>query len=102
MLNVVLVCQFGASTGMLAENIKKAADERNYEMIINAYSIADANNIVGNADVILLGPQLRCQKKVIEKMLEDKDTPIIVIEPFDYGMMNGESVLDSILNEVKN
>ncbi|WP_071442304.1 PTS sugar transporter subunit IIB [Traorella massiliensis] len=101
MLNVVLLCQFGASTGMLAENIRKAADTRNIEMVINAYSIADAKNVVGNADVILLGPQLRYQKDVIVKLLDDKKTPIIVIEPLDYGMMNGENVLNLILNEVK-
>ena len=83
MLNVVLLCQFGASTGMLAENIRKAADTRNIEMVINAYSIADAKNVVGNADVILLGPQLRYQKDVIVKLLDDKKTPIIVIEPLD-------------------
>ena len=101
MLNVVLLCQFGASTGMLPENIRKAADTRNIEMVINAYSIADAKNVVGNADVILLGPQLRYQKDVIVKLLDDKKTPIIVIEPLDYGMMNGENVLNLILNEVK-
>ncbi len=44
---------------------------------------------------------MRYQKDVIVKLLDDKKTPIIVIEPLDYGMMNGENVLNLILNEVK-
>ncbi|MBQ9036181.1 MAG: PTS sugar transporter subunit IIB, partial [Erysipelotrichaceae bacterium] len=94
------ICQFGASTGMLADNIIQAAKDRSIEAVVNAYSISDAKDVVGNADIVLLGPQLRFQQKKIEQMVNG-EIPVMVIEPFDYGMVNGEAVLTAALNKIK-
>ena len=44
--------------------------------------------------VLLLGPQVRFMKADFEKRLEPKGIPLDVINMADYGMMNGEKVLD--------
>lgn len=70
MFNIVLLCQFGASTGMLAEQIKKAAAKRGEEAIVNAYSFSRIRDVIDGADVILLGPQIRFQKAALEKSMQ--------------------------------
>ncbi|MFR6099994.1 MAG: PTS sugar transporter subunit IIB [Longibaculum sp.] len=42
--------------------------------------------------MILLGPQVRYELKKIQGMYPDK--PVEVINMQDYGMMNGQKVLD--------
>ncbi|HDS4830691.1 TPA: PTS sugar transporter subunit IIB, partial [Citrobacter koseri] len=48
------------------------------------------------ADVILLGPQVRFQKSEIEAVAQGK-IPVAVIDMKDYGAMNGKSVLDFVM-----
>lgn len=99
MLNIVLVCQFGASTGMLAENIKLAAQARGLEAAVNAYGVAEIASVSKNADVVLIGPQMRFQQQEFETKYDQ--VPFLSINPLDYGMMNGEKVLDSALKKIE-
>lgn len=101
MMNIVLLCQFGASTGMLADSIRESAEQRGMKVVVNAYSISEAKNVVKDADVVLLGPQLRFQKAKVESLIDSEDIPVMVVNTMDYGMMNGGAVLDALLKEIK-
>ena len=98
MLNIVLVCQFGASTGMLAENIKKAAQSQGLDVMVNAYGVAEIATVSKNVDVILIGPQMRFQQQEFEQKY--KQVPFLAIDALDYGMMNGEKVLASAMKKI--
>lgn len=100
MYNIVLLCQYGASTGLVSEKIKQAAKERNIEVIVNAYSISEVGNVIDTADVILLGPQVRFKLKGLIKDYGEKGVPIIGIEVADYGRMDGEAILNSALKAI--
>lgn len=99
--NVVLVCQHGASTGMLVEKMLEAAKKRNIEIVINAYSEAKLDLYIDDADVVLLAPQVRFKKSAFEKKYESKGIQILVIDTADYGMLNGEKVLDVVLDALE-
>lgn len=101
MVKIVLLCQYGASTGMLTQKIRQAAQEKGIEAEVNAYSYSDVAKYVDEADVILLGPQIRFKKDEFEKKYADKNTPFVVIDTMDYGRMNGEGVLNSALAAIK-
>jgi len=98
MVNIVLLCQYGASTGMLAERIRMAAVQRGIECVVNAYSFSKISEVIDAADVILLGPQIKLKKASFEKQYADKGVPFQVIDTADYGMLNGENVLTAVLN----
>jgi len=97
MINIVLLCQFGASTGMLADKIKQAAESMGKEAIVNAYSFSRVGEVVDEADIILLGPQIRFKKAAFEKEYADKNVPFVLIDTRDYGMLNGENIFKSVL-----
>lgn len=101
MLNIVLVCQMGASTGMIAENIKQAAKKKQMDAIVNAYGLSELNKVIDSADIVLLGPQVRFNLEKLQKQYADKHVLIAVIDTMDYGMMNGENILNKVLEALK-
>ena len=64
-------------------------------MKIEAHPVGDIEKYGNQADVILLGPQVRYQLAAVKKQYVSK--PVEVINMQDYGMMNGEKVLEHAL-----
>ncbi|ASG76973.1 PTS sugar transporter subunit IIB [Salmonella enterica] len=95
MKNILLVCAAGMSTSMLVKRMCEYAATINAEVNINALAIAEAKNKIKNneADIVLLGPQVRFQKSEIEGVAQGR-IPVAVIDMKDYGAMNGKSVLE--------
>ncbi|MCD8327016.1 MAG: PTS sugar transporter subunit IIB [Lachnospiraceae bacterium] len=73
--------------------MRDAAKEEGFECNINAYSLEEMNNYGPDADVILLGPQVRYNLKKVSDAFPDK--PVAVIDMTLYGMMKGKEVLDN-------
>ena len=96
----MLVCSAGMSTSLLVTKMQKVAEERGLDTDIFAVSASDADNNLENKDVnvLLLGPQVRFMKGQFEQKLQPKGIPLDVINMSDYGMMNGEKVLDQALS----
>ncbi|MDQ0361058.1 PTS sugar transporter subunit IIB [Breznakia pachnodae] len=101
MLNIVLLCQFGASTGMLAKRIEEAALAENVDVTINAYGVTEIGRVINGADIILLGPQMRFQLKEFEESYAEKNVPFMVIDTLDYGMMDGKKVFHCVVEKIK-
>jgi PTS system cellobiose-specific IIB component len=88
------------STGMLRDRIEAAARADGCEMMVWAASEIKAREHVGNADLILLGPQVRYLKPRILEMAAGK--PVEVIDMTAYGTMDGERVYADILRLMGN
>ncbi len=95
MRKIVLCCNAGMSTSMLVEKMRKAAKEQGIACEITAYPISEAEEKAKDADVILLGPQVRYELKKIKKLFPHK--PVEAIAPADYGMLRGENVLKTAI-----
>ena len=93
-MNVLLICSYGMSTGMLCDRIAVAAKEDGCDLHIWAVSESVAREHVGKADLILLGPQVRCMKNRILEIAAGK--PVEVIDMMAYGMMDGKKVYADI------
>ena len=61
------------------------------------YEVNDENTDLKDveADIIFLGPQVRYAKEEIQKTVGS--IPVYMIGMKDYGMMNGDSVLEQAL-----
>lgn len=91
MKNIVLLCAAGMSTNLLVNKMKEAAANEGFECNINAYSLAEFKNVVPDADIVLLGPQVRFNLKNIKSVFPEKI--VECIEMRDYGTMNGAAVI---------
>lgn len=97
MTRILLFCAAGMSTSMLVSKMKKAANDLGVEVTIEAYPEAEMQKRVDEADVVLLGPQVKFMLPKAKSIFETKGIPVEVINTMDYGMMNGEKVLKRAL-----
>ncbi len=95
MRKIVLLCSAGMSTSILVTKMQQAAADQGYEVEVSAHSVSEATRVGADADIILLGPQVRFNLSNVQKQLPGK--PVEVIDMRAYGTMNGEAVI----NEVK-
>ena len=98
MKKILLVCNAGMSTSMLVAKMKKAAQEQGIEAEIEAKSLSEAKAMIKEADIILLGPQIRYEKANVQKIAGE--VPVEAIDMRDYGMMDGKKVLAHALEVI--
>lgn len=89
MKKIVLFCGAGMSSSLLVLKIRDAAKDVNYECIVEAYSSTNPQ-YAKDADLVLIGPQIRFHLKDLQKSLK---CPVVVIDDSAYGSMNGVRVL---------
>lgn len=88
MYNILIVCNAGMSSGMLA---RKMEDASKGEAKVRAVGVADFVNSLEGVDLILIGPQIRFQINEIKEGAGN--IPVANIDPAKYGIMNGAGVL---------
>lgn len=100
MKKILLACNLGMSTSLLVRNMEKYAQQIGMEVEIAAVPIAQAKKEWKNWDIIMLGPQVR---HVFNKLNEATggEIPVVIIDMRDYGMMNGEKVLNAAIESMK-
>lgn len=92
-MNILLCCAAGMSTSLLVTKMEKAAKDQGIEAKIWAVSADAVRNHIDEADVLLLGPQVRYLLPQMKKLGEEKNIPVDAINPVHYGMCNGAEVL---------
>ncbi|WP_368018341.1 PTS sugar transporter subunit IIB [Olsenella sp. AGMB03486] len=98
---ITLACAAGMSTSALVKRMQDAAREQGIDANIQARPVDDVVKDLGNADVLLLGPQVRYRLKELQGICSPKGVPVAVINSVDYGMMNGKKVLETALDLLK-
>lgn len=97
MKRILLACSAGMSTSLLVSKMEEEAKERGIETKIWAVAQDKATEEMKEADVLLLGPQMRFMKKKLEGPAQEQGIPLDVIDPVSYGRINGKAVLDKAL-----
>lgn len=91
MRKIVLFCAAGMSTSVMVQKMQEAADAQGYECEIAAYSVSEVGTYGPEADIVLLGPQIRFNQKKVQAQLPGK--PVEVIDMRSYGMMDGAGII---------
>ncbi|WP_042147954.1 PTS sugar transporter subunit IIB [Paucisalibacillus sp. EB02] len=100
-MNVLLVCGGGASSGFMAQNIRKAAKKRNISIDIKARSEAEIEEYLTEIDALLIGPHLAYMEADIREKIEPYHIPASIIDQSIYGLLDGNKGLDLILELLK-
>lgn len=97
MIRIKLFCAAGMSTSVLVNKMKDAAKSKNIDVEIAAFPEGQMDKHLDGVNVALLGPQVGYTLGKAKKICEPLRIPVDVIPMVDYGMMNGEKVLDFAL-----
>jgi PTS system cellobiose-specific IIB component len=92
-MNILLCCAAGMSTSLLVSKMEKAAREQGLQCRIWTVSGSEVRDHIDQADVLLIGPQVRYMLKQLQELGKEKGVPVDVINTVHYGMCNGEAVL---------
>lgn len=92
MIHVMLICNAGMSTGMLAKRIEQAS---NQTINVYAYGEAEYPDHLNGIDLILVGPQIRHLIPIIQEQVQ---VPVKAIAPQHYGILDGKGVYKDIQN----
>lgn len=98
-MNILLVCSAGMSTSLLVSRMLDYAKEKQINVQIEAHPVGEVESYGPDADFILLEPQVRFQLSHIKSRFPEK--PVEVIDMRDYGMMDGQKVLNHVLEMMK-
>ncbi len=90
MKKIVLLCAGGASTGILVNKMRAEATKIGVEYDIEAFAVDAIKRVTGDADCVLIGPQVAYK---INDLRKDVNCPIEAIDMRSYGMMDGAKVL---------
>ncbi|RGF60436.1 PTS sugar transporter subunit IIB [Coprobacillus sp. AF36-10BH] len=102
-LNILLVCGGGMSSGFVAKAIRKAARNKGYsgEVIARGHSeIPDYINVI---DALLIGPHFAelTHDEDLMNELKSKNITVMVMDAKLYSQMNGEKLLEQLLEKRK-
>ena len=99
MKKILLACNAGMCACPPVPTPEKAAKEKGIEVMITAVGV-EAEKILNEWDVCLLGPQVRHHIKLLQE--KANGVPVSIIDMRDYGLMNGEKVLETALKMIEN
>ena len=101
MRKILLVCNAGMSTSLLVVNMEKAAKKMEIDAEILAVPLLQVDNVIRDNqwEIVMLGPQVRHELKGLKAKYGEL-LPIEIIEMRDYGMMNGEKVLNAAIKAI--
>lgn len=96
-MKLILACFAGMSTSIMMNKMKSAAEEKGIDLEISAVPLSELEDNLDGVEAVLIGPQIKYALPDVEKITEGK-LPIMAIETVDYGMMNGEKVLNQAID----
>ena len=94
MKNIMLICNAGMSTGILAKKIQAASNDT---IKIHAYAEAEYEDYLDGVDLILVSPQIRF---LADDIAAKSHKTVKTIAPQKYGMMDGKGIYQDIVNEI--
>jgi PTS system cellobiose-specific IIB component len=101
MKKILLVCSAGLSTRVLVNKMEKCARKQKLKVKIWAVSTDVMDSNMAEADIVLLGPQIRFQLPQMQEKGKIYGIPVEVIPSVDYGLGNGEKILEFAMELLK-
>lgn len=90
---IILTCNEGMSTSIMANKMRKYAEECGYALNVYAINIGRIEEEYQKADLILLGPQVVYMRESIMKNI-DNACPVVAINAEYFSKLDGKSAIE--------
>lgn len=101
MVNILLICTSGISTRKVVENMREHAKKLKVDVEVNSIGDAEKTTKIYDADIILLGPQIRYTIDEVKALVKDSDVQKVkVMNSQDYGLLRGDLILNDALHSL--
>ena len=96
MIKIIICCSQGMSSSVLVRKMKEYIKNANLDASVKSSNVSRVLSGEIDFDILLLGPQIRAEKKKLQNAFPEKQ--IDVIEMVSYGRLDGESVVKKALS----
>jgi PTS system cellobiose-specific IIB component len=94
-MKIYLFCSGGFSTSLMANKMSDAYKERGRnDVTVEAMNFGALENVIEEADVVLLAPQIGWAKDQVIEDYPDKKVFLLSIQ--EFGSMDGNLIVDKI------
>lgn len=97
MKNILLACGAGASSGFIAQKMRKAAQKQGLDISIRAVSDTEIMENIDGIGVLMLGPHLKHKFEEVQNEVTPFGVKAAIIDRKYYATLDGESVLKQAL-----
>lgn len=97
MIKILIACGSGASSGFIAQSMRKAAKAKGLDVAIKAVSDTQIEDYVNEIDLLLIGPHLKHRFAEIEEFVKPYKVKAMLIEQQSYASLDGAGVLETAL-----
>ncbi len=99
-MKIVLVSYSGTSASILKDRMSAWARTNLVEAEIMISSLSGLDEGKEDADIILVGPQVRCALASVRERVPE-DIPVLAVDTRDFGMAKGDRVMQEAIAEIK-
>jgi PTS system cellobiose-specific IIB component len=104
-LRVVMVCAGGLSSSLVETHLRRAAESRGIALDLRSMSVFVLEHLDFGAipplTAILVAPQVRFMRRGLERRVSGLGIAVLAVEPMDFGMADGEAILNKLLAAVE-
>jgi len=97
-IKVMLCCGAGISSGLMAQQTRKAAKKKGLDISVEARSESEVTEYYPYISILLLGPHYASQLDEFTDQAGPYGFPVAVIPKEVYGTLDGAALLELILN----
>lgn len=99
-MKIVLVSYSGTSASILKDRMSAWAHANLVDAEIIISSLSGLNEGKEDADIILVGPQVRCALASVRELVSET-IPVLAVDTRDFGMAKGDRVMQEALAEIR-
>lgn len=99
-MKVVLVSYSGTSASILKDRMSAWAHANLIESEIVISSLSGLDEGTEDADIVLVGPQVRCALASVRERVPGR-IPVLAVDTRDFGMARGDRVMQEAIAEIR-
>ncbi|MCD8249561.1 MAG: hypothetical protein LUC60_06880 [Lachnospiraceae bacterium] len=99
-MKIILVSYSGTSASILRDCMLAWARSNLMEAEVIVSSLAGLDEDRDDADIVLVGPQVRCAIASVRERVPRK-IPVLAVDTRDYGMAKGDRVMQDAISAIK-
>lgn len=102
MLNVLVLCAGGGTSGILAKALNKMATEKKLPLSVAAASFGAHHDLLSGMDIVILAPQMNAMKDELQKECDKNNTKMLTTTGKQYIDMtqHADKCLDLIISNI--
>ena len=99
-MKIVLVSYSGTSASILKDRMSAWAHANLVDAEIIISSLSGLNEGKEDADIILVGPQVRCALASVRELVPET-IPVLAVDTRDFGMAKGDRVMKEAIAKIE-